>query len=104
MTTQAQSNFEEEEGAFQSLPFGKFFSTNDPVIFKTQNRFEGKSNYHYYYPTTDLQEQSLEKIWFENMNRKVAEKRRDEEMHEQVKEWSEAKERLSVEITRKQET
>jgi hypothetical protein len=35
------------------------------------------------------------------VNRKVAEKRRDEELHEQVKEWSEAKERLSVEITRK---
>ena len=50
-----------------------------------------------------MKEQSLEKYWFESMNRKVAEKRREEELHEQVKEWSEAKERLSVEITRKQE-
>ena len=101
MTTQEQSLFEEEEGAIKNLPFGKFFSTNEPVVFKTQNRFEGKSNYNSYYPTSDILEQNIEKYWFESQNRKVAEKRREEELHGQVREWSSAKERLSVEISRK---
>ena len=35
-------------------------------MFKTQNRFEGKSNYHYYYPTSDMNEQKVEKLWFES--------------------------------------
>lgn len=46
-------------------------------------------------------EQNIEKYWFESQNRKVAEKRREEELHGQVREWSSAKERLSVEISRK---
>jgi hypothetical protein len=87
MTTQAQSTaaFEESERAIYEYPFSKFFSTNDPVKFKTQNRFEGRSNYHYYYPSSDINEQNVEKFWFEAQNRKVAEKRRDEEMNQQVK-------------------
>ncbi len=57
MTTQAQSSvFEETEGAYNELPFNKFYSTNDPVVFKSQNRFEGRSNYHYYYPSSDINE------------------------------------------------
>ena len=35
MTTQAQSVFEETEGAISQYPFGKFFSTNEAVVFKT---------------------------------------------------------------------
>lgn len=33
----------------------------------------------------------------------MQEKRRDEEMHHMIKEWSTAKERISVELTRKGE-
>ena len=56
MTTQAQSGFEETERQIKEYPFGRFFSTNDPVVFKTQNRFEGRSNYNNYYPSSDLEE------------------------------------------------
>lgn len=67
MTTQAQSTaaFDETEGAYNELPFNKFYSTNDNVVFKSQNRFEGRSNYHYYYPTSDINEQTVERFWFE---------------------------------------
>lgn len=66
MSTQMQSNFEEEERSVYSHPFSKFYSTGEPVVFKTQNRFEGKSNYLNYYPTDDMAEQKIEQIWFEN--------------------------------------
>ena len=73
--------FEEEEGAKYSLPFARFYTNDDqPVIFKTQNRFEGKSNYHHYYPTDDMTEQKIEKMWYHHQNKMLAEKRRDEEL------------------------
>lgn len=37
--------------------------------FKTQNRFEGKSNYFHYYPTGHIDEQKLEMVWYEHKNR-----------------------------------
>lgn len=64
VTTQAASVFEEDERSVYSHPFTKFYTTGDPVVFKTQNRFEGRSNYLNYYPTDDMTEQKLEKIWF----------------------------------------
>ena len=56
MSTQMQSNFEDDERSVYSHPFAKFYSTGDPVVFKTQNRFEGKSNFLSYYPTDDMHE------------------------------------------------
>jgi len=79
-TTQAHSVFEEDERSIKSQPFKHFYTTGDPVVFKSQNRFEGKSNYFNYCPTDDMKEQKIEKIWFENQNRLVQEKRREEEL------------------------
>lgn len=45
-----------------------------------------------------MTEQKIEKIWFENQNRKINEKRREEELKHAMKEWSDAKARLEVEI------
>jgi hypothetical protein len=49
------------------------------VVYSVQNRFEGKSNYFNYFPTDRLLEQRLETVWFESQNKKLQEKRRDEE-------------------------
>ena len=43
------------------------------------NKFEGRSNYFSYYPTNDLKEQKLEQIWFQHMNKKIQDKRVEEE-------------------------
>ena len=50
-TTQAQSVLEDDEKASYMHPFKVFYSTGEPVAFKSQNRFEGRSNYMNYYPT-----------------------------------------------------
>ena len=55
---------EDEERSQYSHPFLKFYSTGEPVLFKTENRFEGRSNYYNYFPTTEMAEQKVEKIWF----------------------------------------
>eukprot|EP00347_Sterkiella_histriomuscorum_P008883 403343381 len=102
-TTQAQSVFEEDERSIRSYPFKNFFTTGDPVVFKSQNRFEGKSNYLNYVPTEDMAEQKIEKIWFHNQNRLLQEKRREEELKQHMKEWSSAKQRIESEIQRKKE-
>ena len=67
-------------------------------MFKTQNRFEGKSNFFHYVPTEDVEEQKVEKVWFENQNKLVTEKRRTEEMKQTVRQWSDARSRLEVDI------
>ena len=66
--------------------------------FVTQNRFEGRSNYFHYYPTDSITEQKLETVWFEAQNRKLAEKRRDEETNAILHEWAEARGRMEAEI------
>jgi hypothetical protein len=38
-----------------------------------------------------MKEQKVEKIWFENQNRILQEKRREEELQQTMKEWSDAK-------------
>ena len=48
-------------------------------------------------------EQKVEKLWYLNQNRLLAEKRRDEELKQHMKEWSSAKERLEAQIQRKKE-
>jgi len=45
-----------------------------------------------------MSEQSVEKMWFLSQNKQVADKRRDEEMRQTLKEWSEARARVEVEI------
>ena len=103
VTTQAYSNFEEDEKSMQSLPFKTFFTSGDPVVFQTQNRFEGKSSFLSYYPTSDMAEQKLEKFWFANQNKIIQEKRLGEETKVSVREWSEAKSRIEEEIQRRKE-
>ena len=60
-------------------PFNQFYTSGEPVSFVKQNRFEGRSNFFNYYPTGDVIEQKLEQIWFEFQNKRLADKRRDEE-------------------------
>jgi len=43
-------------------------------------------------------EQKIEKAWLEAQNRKVMEKRREEELKQAMKEWSDARARIEVEI------
>lgn len=104
LTTQAQSVFEEEEGSKYSLPFQRFYTNDEqPVVFKTQNRFEGRSNYQNYYPTDDMTEQKIEKMWYHYQNKQLADKRRDEELKLTLKEWSDARARVETELQRKGE-
>lgn len=69
--SQSQSDFSQKEKAVRTHPFSQFYSTGEPVQFKTQNRFEGKSNYFHYYPTGHIDEQKLEMVWFEHKNRQL---------------------------------
>ena len=103
VTTQAQSQLEEEERSTFQQPFRNFYTSGEPVMFRTMNRFEGRSNFFNYYPTDDMQEQKIEKAWFENQNRQIADKRRNEEMKQTVKQWSDARSRMEEEIQRKKE-
>jgi hypothetical protein len=71
VTTQADSNFDETEKKTYQHPFKNYYISGDPVVHKTQNRFEGRSNYFHYYPTDNMKEQKLEKIWMEARNREI---------------------------------
>ena len=66
MTTQAFSQLEDEEKSTYTHPFKHFYTTGEPVVFKVQNRFEGRSNYLHYFPTSDMEEQKIERLWFEH--------------------------------------
>ena len=61
-------------------PFKTFYTTGEPVKYSSINKFEDKSNYFYNHPSENLTEQKLEKMWYYEQNRKLAEKRRDEEL------------------------
>lgn len=54
------SKFEEQEKAVQKFPFKVFYTSNEPTLYRQENRFEGKSSYQYYYPTGEMYEQELE--------------------------------------------
>jgi hypothetical protein len=82
----ANQGFEKTERAVRKRPFDTFYTSNVnadnppvPVKYAQQNRFEGKSNYFHYVPTDTLTEQRMECVWFEHQNKKLQEKRRDEE-------------------------
>lgn len=53
--------------------------------FGSVNRFEGKSGYFSYYPTGEEHEQKLEHYWFAHANKKLADKRRNEETQQFIK-------------------
>lgn len=71
--------FEETEKSVKKLNYDKLFTSNEPTAYHFENRFEGKSNYAFYYPTGEVFEQELEKFWFDAQNKMLADKRRDEE-------------------------
>ena len=73
------------------------------MLFKSQNRFEGRSNYQHYRPTQDMDEQKLERYWFKGVNQALQEKRTAEEIRLSLREWSEARARLESEIQRRKE-
>lgn len=83
--------------------FSHFYTSSEPAKYHKENRFEGKSNYHFYYPTGETYEQELEKFWFDAKNKELADKRREEEAREFMKEWGVARSRMEAEIARKKE-
>lgn len=97
------SRFEENEKSVQSHPYKVFFTSNEPTSYHRENRIEGRSNYQYYYPTGETFEQELEQFWFDAKNKELADKRRDEEHKQTMKEWGIARGRMETEIARKKE-
>jgi len=97
------SRFEENEKTVEKLPYKVFFTSNEPTTYHRENRFEGKSNYQFYYPTGETFEQELEQFWFEAKNKELMDKRRDEEHKQTMKEWGQARGRMEAEIARKKE-
>lgn len=97
------SKFEENEKSVKSQPYKAFFTSNEPTCYHKENRFEGKSNYQFYYPTGETFEQELEQFWFEAKNKELMDKRRDEEHKQTMKEWGQARGRMEAEIARKKE-
>lgn len=77
--TESTNKFAQEEGAVMKVPFKTFYTTGEDVKFDTVNKFEGKSGYFSYYPTGEIHEQRLEHYWFAHANKKLADKRRNEE-------------------------
>jgi hypothetical protein len=97
------SGFGETEKAVQKQNFGTFFTSKEPNVYHHENRFEGKSSYLSYFPTGEVFEQQLEKLWIEDRHRELAEKRREEEARELMKDWGMARGRVESEIARKKE-
>jgi len=46
--------FEESEKKIKQYPFGKFYTSSEPVTYHEENRFEGKSSYNAYFPTGEV--------------------------------------------------
>ena len=97
------SRFDEQEKSVQKLKYKTFFTSNEPTVYNYENRFEGKSNYMRYYPTGQTFEQEMEKFWWDNKNKELADKRRDEEAKQTMNEWGCARGRMESEIARKKE-
>ena len=97
------SGFAETEKAVRKYPFEAFFTSNEPVAYHQENRFEGKSSYLAYKPTGEVFEQELEKFWIDCQNKELADKRRDEEEKAMIKEWGQARGRVETDIARKKE-
>lgn len=50
-----------------------------------------------------MHEQELEQVWLDARNKELADKRRDEEAKQVMKEWSQARGRMEAEIQRRKE-
>lgn len=83
--------------------FNTFYTTSAKVEFYHSNRIEGKSGYLNYVPSDNVVEQWLEKLWYENMNKNISEKRTEEEIKQTLLEWKEAKSRVEGELQRRKE-
>ena len=101
--TESTNKFAQEEGAVLKVPFKTFYTTGEDVRFDTVNKFEGKSGYFSYYPTGQIHEQRLEHYWFAHANKKLADKRRNEETQQFLKQWAGARGRMEAEIQRRKE-
>ena len=55
--------------------YNTFYTTSAKVQYFQANRIEGKSGYLHYVPSDNVVEQRLEKMWYENINKDIAEKR-----------------------------
>lgn len=96
-------DFSMTEGARFKPAFKTFYTCGEDVKYITTNKFEGSSNYFAYFPTEDIKEQKLEQFWWEQQNKKLADKRHNEEMANIVREWSQARGRMESEIQRRKE-
>ena len=92
------------EGATYKPAFKTFYTSNETQVqFESKNNFKGRSSYFSYYPTSELAEQKLEQVWFQYQNKKLADKRRDEETQAYIREWAQARGRMEAEIQRRKE-
>lgn len=90
--------FTQSEGAVRKHPFKTFYTTSDPVYFDSKNTFEGRSNYNAYHGSGEPTEQKLETMWFHARNKELADKRRDEEMKNFIKQWANSRGRFEAEV------
>ena len=106
---QVNEQFEKTEKAIKKKPYDTFWTANmstEPiqhVKYQQQNRFEGRSSYFSYYPTDQLFEQKLESNVWQHQNRKLQEKRTQEESKQLMYQWGQARTRIEAEIQRRKE-
>ena len=97
-------NFCQTEGATYKPPFKVFYTNSEQEVQHVSvNKFEGRSNYFAYYPSQDLAEQNLEQVWWRHQNKKLSDKRREEETAAYIREWCMARGRMETEIQRRKE-
>jgi hypothetical protein len=87
----------------------KLFANDDITSKKNDIRdqripMEYRSNYAYYTPTGNIEELALEQRWRDGQNKKLMDKREQEELTAVMKEWSFAKSRIEEESVRKNES
>lgn len=96
--------FTQTEGATYRPAFKTFYTNSEQEVkYTTTNKFEGVSSFFSYFPTNELKEQKLEQFWFHHQNKKLADKRRDEETVAYLRQWSQARGRMEAEIQRRKE-
>lgn len=83
--------------------YNTFYTEKGSVTYYNQERIEGKGAYNFYVPTDTALEQRLEKLWYDNLNKQINEKRTNEEMEQTLQEWKDAKSRIEGELHRRKE-
>lgn len=89
------------EGAVSKKPFSCFYTQaeDNKVDFERVNKFYGKSNYQAYVPSkNNVSERIMESAWFKYQNKRLADKRRDEECRLMQQQWGQARGRMEAEI------